>query len=81
MEIFMDDFSVFGNTFDQFLETLGKVSKKCESTNLVLNREKCHFMVTEGIMLGHRVSNMGLEEDQAKVLVIEKLQYQPMSRH
>ena len=42
-------------------------------TNLVLNWEKCHFMVTEGIVLGHKVSSRGLEVDRAKVEVIEKL--------
>lgn len=73
MEIFIDDFLVFENSFDQCLEILEKVLRRCESTNLVLNWEKCHFMVTEGIVLGHRVSNQGLEVDQAKVEINEKL--------
>ena len=46
---------------------------RCEKTNLVLNWEKCHFMVQEGIVLGHKVSKKGIEVDKAKIEVIEKL--------
>ena len=53
IEMFMDDFSVLGNSFDNCLENLRLVLLKCEETNLVLNWEKCHFMVQEGILLGH----------------------------
>ncbi|GKD12843.1 reverse transcriptase domain-containing protein [Tanacetum coccineum] len=56
MEVFMDDFSVFGNSFDHCLKNLEKMLKGCEETNLVLNWEKCHFMVKEGIFLSHKVS-------------------------
>ena len=55
IEIFMDDFSVMGNSFDKCLENLRTVLERCEETNLVLNWEKCHFMVEEGIVLGHRI--------------------------
>ncbi|GJS24373.1 reverse transcriptase domain-containing protein [Tanacetum coccineum] len=47
--------------------------QRCEDTNLVLNWEKCHFMVKEGIVLGHKISKNGLEVDRAKVDVIAKL--------
>ena len=57
MEIFMDDFSVFGESFQICLGNLEQVLVRCEETNLVLNWEKCHFMVQEGIVLGHLVSN------------------------
>ena len=73
MEIFMDDFSVFGASFDSCLSNLGLVLQRCVETNLVLNWEKCHFMVKEGIVLGHRVSSQGLEVDRAKISTIEKL--------
>ncbi|XP_075515330.1 uncharacterized protein LOC142549969 [Primulina tabacum] len=54
IEIFMDDFSVFGSSFDTCLINLSKVLERCEESNLVLNWEKCHFMVREGIVfLGH----------------------------
>ncbi|XP_055960233.1 uncharacterized protein LOC126678772 [Mercurialis annua] len=52
MEVFMDDFSVFGDSFDKCLVNLERVLKRCEEANLVLNWEKCHFMVEEGIVLG-----------------------------
>ncbi|KAI3472472.1 hypothetical protein Pfo_031258 [Paulownia fortunei] len=61
MEIFMDDFSVFGSSFDLCLHNFSLVLQRCEETNLVLNWEKCHFMVKKGIILDHRVSSKGLE--------------------
>jgi hypothetical protein len=75
IEIFMDDFSVFGPSFDTCLAHLEAVLKRCTETSLVLNWEKCHFMVTEGIVLGHKVSKEGIEVDKAKVAVIENLPY------
>ncbi|KAK1645667.1 hypothetical protein QYE76_063472 [Lolium multiflorum] len=48
---------------------------RCEETNLVLNWEKCHFMVNEGIVLGHKISERGIEVDRAKVEAIEKMPY------
>ena len=73
MEVFMDDFSVYGKTFDDCLENLDKVLQRCEEKHLVLNWEKCHFMVREGIVLGHLVSKRGIEVDRAKIEVIEQL--------
>ncbi|GKE31503.1 hypothetical protein Tco_1450825 [Tanacetum coccineum] len=73
MEIFMDDFSVFGDSFSSCLSHLDKMLKRCEDTNLVLNWEKCHFIVKEGIVLGHKISKSGIEVDKAKVDVIAKL--------
>ncbi|GJU27224.1 reverse transcriptase domain-containing protein [Tanacetum coccineum] len=73
VEIFMDDFSVFGNSFDTCLNNLDKMLQRCKDAHLVLNWEKCHFMVKEGIVLGHKVSSAGLEVDKAKIDVILKL--------
>jgi len=73
IEVFKDDFSVFGSSFQSCLENLNTVLKRCVETNLVLNWEKCHFMVTEGIILGHKISECGMEVDKAKVEIIEKL--------
>ena len=73
LEVFMDDFSVHGKSFEQCLNNLTKVLERCESTNLVLNWEKCHFMVEEGIVLGHKISKHGIEVDRAKIEIIEKL--------
>ncbi|GKE72413.1 hypothetical protein Tco_1534454 [Tanacetum coccineum] len=66
MEVFMDDFS-------SCLSHLDKMHQRCEDTNLVQNWEKCHFMVKEGIVLGHKISKTGIEVDKAKVDVIAKL--------
>ncbi|GKE82281.1 reverse transcriptase domain-containing protein [Tanacetum coccineum] len=60
MEVFMDDFSVFRDSFSSCLSHLGKMLQRCEDTNLVLNWEKCHFMVKEGIALGHKILSPGL---------------------
>nr|GEW76639.1 reverse transcriptase domain-containing protein [Tanacetum cinerariifolium] len=66
-EVFMDDFSVFGDSFDKCLNNLDKVLQHCKHAHLVLNWEKCHFTVKEGIVLGHKVSGAGLEVDKAKI--------------
>ncbi|GKA97354.1 reverse transcriptase domain-containing protein [Tanacetum coccineum] len=73
MEVFMDDFSVFGNSFGSCLSRVDKMLQRCEDTNLCLNWEKSHFMVKEGIVLGHKISKNGIEVDKAKVDVIAKL--------
>ena len=73
LKIFMDDFSVFGTTFEDCLHNLSKVLKRCMETNLVLSWEKSHFMVRKGIVLGHIISEKGIEVDKAKVEVISKL--------
>nr|GEZ76680.1 reverse transcriptase domain-containing protein [Tanacetum cinerariifolium] len=73
MEVFMDDFSIFGNSFKNCLSRLDKMLQRCEDTNLSLNWEKSHFMVKEGIVLGHKISKNGIEVDKAKVDVIAKL--------
>ncbi|GJV40693.1 reverse transcriptase domain-containing protein [Tanacetum coccineum] len=73
VEVFMDDFSVFRNSFNTCLNNLDKMLQRCKDAHLVLNREKCHFMVKEGIVLGHKVSSAGLEVDKAKINVISKL--------
>ncbi|GKF36706.1 reverse transcriptase domain-containing protein, partial [Tanacetum coccineum] len=72
MEVFMDDLSVFGSSFDHCLKNVEKMLKRCKETNLVLNWEKCHFMVKEGIILGHKVSGLGIEVDKAKIEAISK---------
>ena len=73
METFMDDFSVYGSSFEDCLRNLETVLQRCQDKNLALNWEKCHFMVTEGIVLGHKISSARLEVDQAKIAVIKTL--------
>ena len=72
-EIFMDDFTVYGSNFEQCLDNLGTVLQRCQDKNLALNWEKCHFMVTKGIVIGHMISAPGLEVDQEKVSIIRNL--------
>jgi hypothetical protein len=69
----MDDFSVYGKTFMDCLANLDKVLTRCAEVDLVLNWEKCHFMVKQGIVLGHVISERGIEVDKAKVETVEKL--------
>ena len=73
IEVFMDDFPVLGNSFDNCLENLRSMLVRGEETNFVLNWEKCYFMVQEGIVLGHQISARGIEVDKAKIEAIEKL--------
>nr|GEW79440.1 DNA-directed DNA polymerase [Tanacetum cinerariifolium] len=75
IEVFMNDFLVFGDSFSSYLSHLDTMLQRCEDTTLVLNWEKCHFMVKEGIVLSHKISKNGLEVNRAKVDVIVKLHY------
>ncbi|XP_070019911.1 uncharacterized protein [Nicotiana sylvestris] len=67
LEVFMDDFSVVGDSFEHCLNNLRQVFKRCEETNHVLNWEKCHFVGDEGTVLGHKISKHGIEVDRAKI--------------
>jgi hypothetical protein len=67
MEVFMDDFFIYRKTFDDCLKNLDRVLQGCEEKHLVLNWEKCHFIVREGIVLGHLVSERGIEVIELKL--------------
>src|SRR3954468_22338467 len=71
----MDYSSVYGTSFDDFLSNLARVLQRCEETNLVLNWEKCHFMVNEGIVLGHKISERGIAVDKENIEAIERMPY------
>jgi hypothetical protein len=73
MEIFMDDFSIFGSSFQECLHRLTLVLVRCKEKNIVLNWEKCYFVVKQGIVLGHVISHRGIEVDKAKVDLISNL--------
>ncbi|RVW63957.1 Retrovirus-related Pol polyprotein from transposon 297 [Vitis vinifera] len=73
MEVFMDDITVYGGTFEECLVNLEAVLNRCIEKDLVLNWEKCHFMVCQGIVLGHIISEKGIEVDKAKMELIVKL--------
>ena len=73
MEVYMDDITFYGGSFEECLINLETVLHRCIEKNLVLNWEKCHFMVNQGIVLGHIISNKGIEVDKAKIELISKL--------
>ena len=73
LEVFMDDFSIFGDDFDSYLAHLTKILEVCVRKRLVLSWEKSHFMVRERVLLGHLVSGKGLEVDKAKIEAIQNL--------
>ena len=69
----MDDITIYGGTFEECLANLETILNRCIEKNLVLNYEKCHFMVNQGIFLRHVIFNKGIEVDKAKVELISKL--------
>ncbi|XP_070009801.1 uncharacterized protein [Nicotiana sylvestris] len=73
LEVFMNDFFVMGDSFEHCLDNLRQMLKRCEEMNLVLNWKKFHFMVDEGIVLGHKISKQGIEVDRANIKIISKL--------
>jgi hypothetical protein len=75
MELFMDNFSIYGTSFDICLFNFNKVLQRCRDQYLVLNWENCHFMVIGGVFVRHKISERGIEVDRAKVEATEKLLY------
>ena len=75
MEVYMDDIKVYGESFYECLIHLGTVLHRCIEKNLVLNWEKFHFMVNQGIVLGHVISDKGIEVDKEKIELISKLPF------
>ena len=73
MEVYMDDITVYGGNFEECLTNLEAILQRCIEKNLVLNWEKCHFIVNQGIILGHIISSRGIEVDKAKIELISKL--------
>ena len=73
MEVYMHDFNVYGNCFEEALENVEKILIRCKETNLSLNHEKSFMMSTEGIILGHHISGDGIKVDASKIEVISKL--------
>ena len=66
----MDDFTTYGNTFQEALDNLEKFLIQCQETNLALSHEKCKMLLTEGIVLGHHISSQGIKVDHTKIKVI-----------
>lgn len=60
IEVFMDDLSIYGPSFETCFTNLERVLKRRDKVSLVLNWEKCHFMVKKGIVLLHLVFEKGI---------------------
>ena len=73
MEVYMDDITVYGGVYEECLTNLEAILQRCIEKNLVLNWEKCHFMVNQGIVLGHIISSRGIEVDKEKIELISQL--------
>jgi hypothetical protein len=69
----MDDFTVYGDDFQQALNNLEKVLIRCKETNLSLNHEKYRMMLIEGIVLGHHIFDTGIRVDPAKIDIISQI--------
>ena len=69
----MDDFTPYGVTFEDALQNLEKVLKRCIEAHLALSTEKCHMVMNQGIVLDHFVSFLGIQVDPAKIQVIQTL--------
>ena len=69
----MDDFTPYGSNFQEDLTNLGRVLAKCIEMNLSLSPQKCEFLITEGTMLGHTISQQGLQVDPNKIAIIQRV--------
>ena len=67
MEVYMDDITVYGSDFEECLTNLEAILQRRIEKNLVLNWEKGHFMVNQGIVLGHIISSRGIVVDKEKL--------------
>ena len=76
----MDDFTTYGNTFQEALDSLEKVLIRCQETNLSLSNEKCKMLLIEGIVLGHHVSSQGIKVDHSKIEFIVCLPHLKMQK-
>ena len=76
----MDDFTVYGNTFEEALENLEKVLKICKEENLSLSHEFFFMMFTEGIVLRHHISGDGIKVDNIKLKSSPNYQFQVVKR-
>ena len=70
LEVYMNDFTLYGDDFEQALQTLEKVLERCIATRLCLSHKKCHMMMTKGLILGHYISSARIQVDPTKIQVI-----------
>jgi hypothetical protein len=73
VEVYMDDFIVYGNNYQESLDNIKKVLIRCQEMNMSLSHEKCKMLLTKGVVLGHHVSSEGIRVDLSKIEVIIKI--------
>jgi hypothetical protein len=73
VEVYMDDFTVYGNTYQEALDHLEKFNIRCQEMNLSLSHEKCKMLLIEGVVLGQDVSDEGIKVDPANIEVIVRI--------
>ena len=73
VEIYMDDFTPYGDEFQEALSNLGKVLRRCIEMHLSLSPEKCEFLKKVGIVLGHSISQAGIQVDPNKITIIKRV--------
>lgn len=73
VEIYMDYFTPYGCDFLDSLSNMGKVPRKCIEMNLSLSPKKCEFLMNEGTILGHSISQEGIQVDPKKIAIIKKV--------
>ena len=73
VEVYMDEFIVYGNNFEEALQNLEKKLKRYQEYSLTLSHEKCKMLLTEGIFLGHHIYATWIRVDSSKVGVITQL--------
>jgi hypothetical protein len=69
----MNDFTPYGDNFDQALNNLEKILERCIATRLCLSHEKCHMMITESVVLGNYIYANGIKVNPTKIEVILNL--------
>ena len=70
VEIYMDDFTPYGDSFIEGLRNLEKILERCIQVHVSLSTVKCHMMMEEGIVLGHLLLGEGIQMDPTKIKVI-----------
>lgn len=73
VEVYMDDFTVCGNTYEEAKTNLEKLRKRYIDTNLSLSHEKCYILMTKGIILRHYISSQGIQVDPKEIQIIQNL--------
>lgn len=73
VEIYMDNFTPYGDDLQEALSNLSKVLQRCGEMNLSLSHEKCLFQINEGIVLGHYLCSKGIQVDSSKIAIIKNV--------